>query len=161
CAIAPRLERQGEGFADGLALRHCGDGVGPEVLRMGRCEADALDPGYGVDGAQEVGELRAGLTGTEGARGGGGVRTEQRDLAHAVSGELLDFTDDVAQTAADLATAHRRDDAERAGVVAPDLDRHPRRMFEIATGRQRRGEGVALLEDLELRTVDPRSLEQA
>ena len=45
---------------------------------------------------------------------------------------------DVAGTARDLLAPHHRDDAEGAGVVAADGDRHPRRVRHLAVRRQRR-----------------------
>ena len=81
------------------------------------------------------------------------VLAEQRDLGDAVGGERLDLVDDVVERAADLHAAHGGHDAERAAVVAADLDRHPRVVRRLADGRQRRREqGVVvdarLVEDL-------------
>ena len=56
----------------------------------------------------------------------------------AVGGELLDLVDDVAHAPADLGAAHDGHDAERARVVAPDLDGDPR-----ASGRPRARAGSA------------------
>jgi hypothetical protein len=87
-----------------------------------------------VDRPQQVGETRRVLAGAEIASVGVDVLSEQRDLGDAVGGKLLDFTHDVTQTAADLAPPHDRDDAERARVVASDLDRDPRRVRDVAAG---------------------------
>ncbi len=46
--------------------------------------------------------------------------------------------------------AQRRHDAERAGVVAPDRDRHPGGVRRLAPGGQRRGEHLERLQDLDL-----------
>ena len=70
---------------------------------MRRREADALDAVDRVDRAQQVGELRPVLPGAEVAAVGVDVLAEQRDLDHAVGGELLDLVDDVAHAAAHLA----------------------------------------------------------
>ncbi len=78
-------------------------------------------------GAQQIGELRAVLPGTEIAAVGVHVLAEQGDLDHTVAGELFDLVHDVAHAAADFFAPHRRHDAERARVVAADLDRDPRR----------------------------------
>ena len=68
---------------------------------------------------------------------------------------------DVAGAAVLLLAAQRGDDAERAGVVAADRDRHPAAVGGVAAGRKRRGEDVERLEDLELRlAVVPGALEQ-
>ena len=47
------------------------------------------------------------------------------------------------------APAHARHDAERARVVAADLDRDPRPVVDLAPGRQRRRVRLVLLEDLD------------
>jgi hypothetical protein len=68
------------------------------------------------------------------------VLTEQGDLGDAVVGQRLDFGHDVVEGSADLRPAHGRDDAERAVVVAADLDRDPRVVRRLAARRQRRRE---------------------
>ena len=101
---------------------------------MRRREADALDAVDRVERAQQVGELRAVLPGAEVAAVGVDVLAEQRDLDARRRGELLDLVHDVAHAPADLAAAHRRHDAERARVVAADLDRDPRRVRRRRAG---------------------------
>ena len=60
-----------------------------------------------------------------------------------------------------LLAAQRRDDAEGAGVVAADRDRHPGRVRRVAPGRQHGREGLQRLADLDLRLLlDPRPLQQ-
>ena len=120
---------------------------------MRRREADAFDAVDRVDGAQQVGELGPVLPGAEVAAVGVHVLAEQRDLGDAVGGERLDLVHDVAHAAADLAPAHRRHDAERAGVVAADLDRHPGRVIRVAARGQRRRVRLVLLEDLDDRAL--------
>ena len=66
----------------------------------------------------------------------------------------LDLADHVVERAADLAAPHRGHDAERARVVAADLDRDPPGVRHLAARRQRAGErrvvvGRGLLEDLD------------
>ena len=56
------------------------------------------------------------------------VLAEQRDLDDAVGGQPADLVDEIVERTADLDTPHRRHDAERAAVVAADLDRDPRRV---------------------------------
>ena len=154
-AVAPRLQRQVQVLAHARALGHRRDRVGAQILRVRRREPDPLDAVDRVDRAQQVGELRPVLPGAEIAAVGVDVLAEQRDLDHAVAGELLDLVHDVAHPAADLAAAHRRHDAERARVVAADLDRDPGRVIDLAAGRQRRRVRVVLLEDLDERTLGP------
>ena len=133
-AVAPRLQRQVQVLAHRRALGHRRDRLGPEVLRVRRREADAVDAVDRVERAQQVGELRAVLPGAEVAAVGVDVLAEHGDLAHAVGGELLDLVDDVAHAPADLGTAHDRHDAERARVVAADLDGDPRRVRDARAG---------------------------
>ncbi len=152
-------------LAHRIALGHGGDGLGPQVLGVRRREADAVDAVDGVERAQQVGELRAVLPGAEVASVGVDVLTEHGDLAYAVGGELLDLVDDVAHAPADLGPAHDRDDAERARVVAADLDGDPRAVAAMggrvgATGGQRRRVGLVLLEDLDHRALEAGPFEQ-
>ena len=57
-AVAARLQRQVQVLAHVRALGHRRDRLGPQVLRVRRREADALDAVDRVERAQEVGELR-------------------------------------------------------------------------------------------------------
>ena len=116
---------------------------------MRRREADAAQAVDRVERAQEVGELGSVLPGAEIAPVRVDVLAEQRDLAHTVGDELLDLVHDVAHATADLGPAHDRHDAERAGVVAPDLDGDPRRVHGVALRGQRRRIRLVLLEDLD------------
>ena len=108
--------------------------------------ADAID---GADRAQQVGEQRPQASGRiarvasrelQVAPVAVDVLAEQRDLGDAVGGQRLDLGDDVVERTADLGTAHGRDDAERAVVVAADLDRDPRVVRRLAARGQRRRE---------------------
>ena len=90
-AVAARLQRQVQVLAHARALGHRRDRLGPQVLRVRRREADALDAVDRVERAQQIGELRAELPGAEVAAVGVDVLAEQRDLDDAVSGELLDL----------------------------------------------------------------------
>ena len=158
--VAPGLERQVQVLAHADALGHRRDRVGAQVLRVRRREPDPLDAVDRVDGAQQVGELRAVLAGAEVAPVGVHVLAEQRDLGDAVGRELLDLVHDVAHPAAHLGAAHQRHDAEGAGVVAADLDRDPRRVVVVAAGRERRRVRLVLLEDLDDRALDLGAREQ-
>ena len=159
-SVAARLQRQVQVLAQRRALGHRRDRLGPEILRVRRGEADAFDAVDRVDGAQQVGEFGPVLARAEVAAVGVHVLAEQRDLGDAVGGERLDLVHDVAHAAADLATAHRRHDAERTGVVAADLDRHPGRVIRVAARGQRRRVRLVLLEDLDDRPFELRAGEQ-
>ena len=83
-------------------------------------------------------------------------------------GQPSDLGDDVGERAADLGAAHRRDDAERARVVAADLDGDPGVVRGLAPSRQGAGEHRlvvehGLVEDLGDRPVDgePRVMSSA
>ena len=127
---------------------------------MRRREPHAADAVDRVERAQQVRELGPPLPRAEVAAVRVDVLAEQRDLAHAVGGELLDLADDVAHPAADLAAADGGHDAERARVVAADLDRHPGRVRVLAPGRQGRGIRLVLLEDLDDRALGARPLQE-
>src|SRR5581483_996298 len=128
---------------DGVAIRHRGDHVRPEVLRVRAGEADAFDSLDRVDGAKELGEADARVR-REVASVGVHVLPEQRHLADAVPGQLLDLRDDLTGPAADLPTAHGRDDAVGALRVAAHRDLHPRLEPPLAMQRQRRREASLL-----------------
>ena len=78
------------------------------------------------------------------------VLPEQGHLQHAVRGERGNLGEHVAGAPVLLLAAQRRDDAERAGVVAAHRDRHPARVGRLAARRQRRGEDLQRLGDLHL-----------
>ena len=107
-------------------------------------------PSIGTARAQQLGER---LPVAELHAVGVDVLPEQGDLADALGDQRLDLGEDLARAAVLLLAAQRRDDAERAGVVAADRDRHPRGVRRLALGRQRRGEDVERLEDLDLRLL--------
>ena len=127
---------------------------------MGRREPDALDAVDRVEGAQQVGELRAVLAGAEVATVRVHVLPEHGDLAHTVGGQLLHLAHDVAQAPADLGAAHDGHDAEGARVVTPDLDGDPRRVPLVAPGGERRRIRLVLLQDLHHRPLEAGPLEQ-
>ena len=82
-AVAAGLQRQVQVLADAVDVRHGPDRLGSEVLGVGARVADPADARHPADGAQEVGEQRAGPAGAvlRPRRAGeeGGVR-------HAVGG---------------------------------------------------------------------------
>jgi len=101
-------------------------------------EPNPTDPIDRSDPAQQLGEDRSpfAVQGQVSAKGVY-VLAEQGHLYDTVGNETLHFPDDVPGSTRHLDTAHRGDDAEGAGVVAPDLDRHPRRVSKLAFDRQR------------------------
>ena len=66
------------------------------------------------------------------------VLPEQRHLEHALLDQRRHLGQHVARPPVALLAAQRRHDAEGAGVVAADRDRHPGRVRRVAPGRQRR-----------------------
>ena len=73
-------------LAHGGALGHRGDDVAAEVLRVRTREADPLDPGDGVDRAEELLETRAHVAAVRVH-----VLAEQRHFAHALRGQAFDL----------------------------------------------------------------------
>ncbi len=136
-------------LADAFTLGHRRHGLGPQVLRVRRGVAEPTDPLDRVDRAQQVGELRAPLAGAEVPAVGVHVLAQQRQLGHAVAGEVGDLGDDVAHPPADLGAAHRGHDAERAAVVTADLDRDPGAVVDLPPSGQGRRVGLVLIEDLD------------
>ena len=89
------------------------------------------------------------------------VLAQQRHLEHALVHQGLHLGQDVAGPAVDLLAAQRRDDAERAGVVAADRDGNPCGVGGFAGRRQRGRELLERLDDLHLRlAVVPGPFEQ-
>src|SRR6185503_5750826 len=97
---------------------------------MRRGEADATEPGDPARLAKEAREVPAVAT----------VRVhrlaEEDDLAHALVGEPAHLLDEQWAGQASLATAHVRDDAERAEAIAAAHDRDPRAHARLARDRQ-------------------------
>src|SRR3989304_3974692 len=82
-------------------------------------------------------------------------RPARAAFAPPFGGEVTNLAHHVDGTTRDLLATHERDDAERAGVVAADRDRDPRRVRHLAVGRQRRGDVIdrtGLFPDLRNRT---------
>ncbi len=164
--VAARLERQVEVVAHLGGLGHGVDGLGTEVLRMRTRVADSSDAVEGCDLAKQVGEQRpdphvlAGLPGRQGEVAPVAVHVlpQQGHLGDAVGSQRRHLCGDLAGGAADLGTAHGRNDAEGTRVVAADLDRDPPGPRHLASGRQRARErrtvfGDGLVEHLDHRTV--------
>ena len=144
---------------DGGRLGHRVDDVVGERGRVRAREADALEPVDLAGGAQQLAERQpvAELDAV-----GVDVLAEEGDLDRAVVDEQPDLVQDVAGAPVLLLAAQARDDAEGAGVVAADRDRHPAAVDRVALRRERRGEDLERFEDLELGlAVVARALEQA
>ncbi len=142
------LEREVDVLAQGTAGGHGLDHVVAEVLGVGAGEAEALQALDPVQGSEEVTEQLA-VAGQVGAVGVH-VLAEEADLEDAGVGEGLDLGDHVADSAAALLAAQLGDDAEGAGVVAADADRHPGRPLARPPGREGGGEALHLVEELGL-----------
>ena len=122
-------------LADGVAFGdRCDHGIA-EVLRMRAREPDALDAVDRVAGTQELTELAAQIE-RQVAAPGVDVLAEQRDLAHALAGELRHLGDDLARPPRRLAAADGRHDAVRAGRVAAHRHLHPRLKAPLAVLRK-------------------------
>ena len=146
------------GMTDGR-LGHRVDDVVGERGGVGAREADALET---VDLAGGAKELAEGLAIAELDAVGVDVLPEQRDLDGAVVDEQADLVQDVAGATILLLAAEARHDAEGAGVVAADRDRHPAAVDRVALGGQRAREDLERFEDLELGlAVVSRALQQA
>ena len=146
------------GMTDGR-LGHRVDDVVGEGRRVRAGEADALEPVDLAGGAQQLAER---LAVAELDAVGVDVLAEQRDLDGAVVDEQADLVQDVAGATVLLLAAEARHDAEGAGVVAADRDRHPAAVDRVALGGQRAREDLERLEDLEFGlAVVARALEQA
>ena len=78
------------------------------------------------------------------------VLTQQGDLLHPLGDQHLDLGQDLAGSPIGLPAAQRRHDAEGAGVVAAHADRDPGGVGGVPPGRQRRGEPLERLGDLDL-----------
>ena len=113
-------------------------------------------PSTAPDRPEQVGEQRAQRGRVVAAAAGGqldvaavavDVLPEQGHLGDTLAGERLDLGDDVGERPAHLLAAHRGDDAERAAVVAADLDRHPGVERRHPLGRQRRREHRVIVDD--------------
>ena len=107
-----------------------------EVLRVAGGEPQALDARL-VERVQHLGEARRAV---QVAPVGVHVLPQQRDLLHAGGHIALGLGHDVLQRPRLLASAHIRNDAVRAEVVAADGDGQPCRPFVLARRRQLGGE---------------------
>ncbi len=151
-ARGARLQRQVGVLAHGRTLRHGGDHVGAEVLRVRAREANPLDAVDRVDGAQQLCEARLGVR-REVATVGVDVLAEQRDLANTLPCHRRHLGEDVCGRAAHLASADARDDAVRAHRVAAHRHLNPGLDGTLALRREV-GRKAALGFDAERRSAD-------
>jgi hypothetical protein len=163
--VAARLERVVQVLAHRRSRAHRGERLGPHVLRVRAGEPHATDAVDPTDVAEQVGEQRpqpgavvAGLAGgeLEVAPIRVDVLAEQGDLGDTVARELAHLGQHVVVRAAHLGPTHGGHDAERAVVVAADLDGDPGVVARLTPRRERRREhrvvvDHGLLEDLDER----------
>ena len=160
-AVAPGLERQVELLTNRPGLGHRGDRLRAEVLGVRAREPDPADPLDRADRPQQIGEERprraARVVGPRRAGEArlvevapGRVPQPEREVS-AVGVHVLAEEGHLGRAACARAPAPRRrarrtgrlcsgprtdgHDAEGTGVVAADLDRHPRRVRQIRIGR--------------------------
>jgi hypothetical protein len=118
-------------------------------------EANASDTGNGPDISQQIGEQRSRRHVVSGppsfqldvATVTVDVLAEQSDLGDALGRQTPNFVQHVVVWPTDLGTANAGNDAERAGVVASDLNGHPRVVTGGPLGRQRRWEQGLVIEN--------------
>ena len=120
-------------LANGRRLGHGLDRLGSEVFRVGAGEAHPSDAVDGPDGPQQLGEQRPPARDVPAI--GVDVLAEERDLHDAVRRQAPDLSHQFVEGPADLPATDGGDDAEGALVVAADLDRHPRRVGQVADGQ--------------------------
>ena len=92
------------------------------------------------------------------------VLSEQGDFGGSSFGEGAHLADELRERPALLFATHRRHDAERARVVAADLDRYPGGIGKFGADRLRGGKRLGVVrrrvEDLHRRRAGPSSLVQ-
>ena len=137
----------------GITLGVCGHRLDDVVGELGRVRAGEPHPLQSRDVAAGAQQLAERLPVAELHAVGVDVLAEQGDLADALGDQGLDLAEDLAGSAVLLLAAQRRDDAERAGVVAADAHRHPGGVRRLAAGRERAREDLERLEDLDLGLV--------
>ena len=146
--VAARLQRHVQLVAHRGRLRHGVNDVIGEVARVRAGEAQALQP---VDTATGPEQRRERLLVAELAAVGVHVLAQKCDFQHALVDKSLDLGEHVLRRPVPLLATQRRDDAERAGVVAAHADADPGGVGGVAAGGQRRGEDLQRLEYLHLR----------
>ncbi len=148
--VGPGLQRHVQLRHDVRCLRHRGDDVVGELGGVRAGEAHSLQA---VDVPARAEQLRERLPVAELDSVGVDVLPQQGDLADAVCHQRLDLGQDLPRPAVLLLAAQARHDAERAGVVAADRDRHPGGVRRLPLRRQRGREDLERLEDLDLRLL--------
>ncbi len=154
-AVAARLQRVVQVLAHRRGRSHRRERLGAHVLGVRAGEAHAANALDGPDRVQQLGEHRPQASlgvaclarrQLQIASVAVDVLTEQGDLADTFAGEPLDLGDDIGERTADLGAAHGGNDAERARVVAADLDGDPGVVGGLAARRQRAGEHGLVVE---------------
>jgi hypothetical protein len=156
--VAPRLQRHVQLRHDVRRLGHRIDHIVGERRGVRTREAHPLEA---LDLSARAQELAERLPVAELDAVAVHVLAQKRDLDRAVVDEQLDLFENVTGAAVLLLAAQARHDAEGAGVVAADRDRHPPRVMGVSLRRKRRREDLERLEDLERRlAVVARALEE-
>ena len=134
----------GTGLQRHVQLRHnrgrLGHGVDNVVGERGGVrtrEADALQPGDLAGRAQQLAKCKP-ITELDAVRVD--VLAEEGDLDGAIVDERLDLGKNLPRPAVFLLATQGGHNAEGAGVVAADGNRHPAAVARVAFGGQRRGE---------------------
>ena len=156
-AIRAGLQRVVQLRAHRIGLGHRRERLQAHVLGVGRREPDPADAIDLAGGAQQVGEQRPDARRHVAAAASGelqvapvavDVLAEQRDLGDARRRPARSTSaDDLVERTGDLHPADGRHDAERAVVVAPDLDRDPGVVGRLANRRERRREQRVVVDD--------------
>ena len=151
--VRTRLQRHVQLGTDVRGLRHRLDHVVGELCGVRRREPHTFETLDVTAGTQQRGEcspiasqIRIGERHPVGIH----VLAEQGDLDDPFVHQRLHLGEDVSGPAVDLLAAKSRNDAERAGVVATDRDRHPPRIRGLAFGGQGGRKGFQCIDDLDL-----------
>jgi hypothetical protein len=145
--VGARLQRHVQAVTDVRRLGHRGDHIVGEVLRMRAGEPHAFQAVDIATGPQQLAE-RQPVAEFHTVRVD--VLSQQRDLEDALGHQCPYLRQDVARPAVLLLAAQRRNDAERARVVAAHRDRHPAGVGRLAPGGQCGREHLERFEDLHL-----------
>ena len=162
-AIAAGLQRIVEVLAHGGAGRHGSERMRAHVLGVRACEPHPTQTRHGADRRQKIREQRpqpcvritiVASCQLNVAAVAIDVLAQQSDLRDPAGNQRLHFRDDVVERAADFNATNSRHDAERAVVVAADLDRHPRVVAGLASSRQCTGEHRMIVEHSCIENLD-------
>ena len=129
--VRPRLQRHVKARHDRGGLGHRVDDVVGEGGGMGARETNAFEALNLAGGAKKFAEREL-VTEFDTIRVD--VLSEECDLGYAVVDEGLDLAEDITGATVHFLPAQARNDAERAGVVAPDGNRDPTGIGRFAFG---------------------------